>query len=148
MGLNAPNRGFDPYRIGCIVDLPDFPGLTDVWPESFKFTFEDAFKQGMMDRPVEVVVKTIYGAPWKDGFAVVDAFHELVEKDRCLGVSGPFTTDNALPMLPYVDKLECPNISECGSQLYTSKWAFNLSSGGMADEPALMAAWVRDQGFK
>jgi hypothetical protein len=40
MTLNAPKRGLDPFKIGCIVDLPDFPGLTDVWPQSFTFTFE------------------------------------------------------------------------------------------------------------
>jgi len=36
----------------------------------------------------------------------------------------------------------------CGSQQYVGRGAFNLSNGGMADEPALMAAWLANEGLR
>ena len=40
-----------------------------------------------------------------------------------------------------------PNITICGTQLYTGKYAFNLSNGGMGDEPVVMASWLAEQGY-
>jgi ABC-type branched-subunit amino acid transport system substrate-binding protein len=144
--LQPANFERQPYRLGVLVDLPGYPGLSDVFVDGVRLALEWSFDEGLIDRPVELVIRYVVGQPWNDSSAVNDAWLHLVENDRVLGVAGPMTTDNSLGVLPEVERLGVPTMTLCGSQSYVGQSAFNLPNGGMADEPVLMTAWLADKG--
>jgi branched-chain amino acid transport system substrate-binding protein len=137
-----------PYRIGILSDLPDLDGLSNAFVDGIRLGLEYCEERRLVDRAVELVVREVYAQPWTDAVPVLDAHRELVEVERVLGVAGPMTTDNSLALLAQVERAGVPTLTICGSQLYVGTWAFNLSNGGMGDEPALMANWLADQGHR
>lgn len=136
------------YRVGVLIDFPNRPGYTDMFPETIALAFEEARDQGLIDRPVELVVREVVAQPFADGFPVIDGFRHLVEQARVLGVCGPMSTDNALAVLPEVERTGVPTISICGSQDFVGQAAFNLSNGGMGDEPEVVCGWLKGQGHE
>jgi branched-chain amino acid transport system substrate-binding protein len=134
------------YRIGYICDLPANDGWPNTFPEGLEVAFEEAVGKGILDRPVEVVQRNVFGQPYADGRAIVQAYRDLVENEGVIGVTGPHTTDNALAVLPETERAGVPVLSICGTQLFVGHWAFNLSNGGMAEEPAVAAAWLKGEG--
>lgn len=147
MTNNAP-KYIQPYKIGVMVDIVNRPGLTDVFVEALQFGLDESHDKGIVDRPVELVVREFRGQPWTDGFTAIDAFRDIAENEKVLGVAGPFTTDNCLAVLPEVERSGVPTITICGTQLFVGHSAFNLSNGGMGDEPAVIAAWLSSEGLK
>ena len=137
-----------PYRIGVLIDFPNRSGYTDMFPETIGLAFEEAREAGLLERPIELVVREVVAQPFTDGFPVIDAYRELVEQAKVLAVCGPMSTDNALAVLPEVERSGVPTISICGSQDFVGRAAFNLSNGGMGDEPEIVGAWLRGQGHR
>lgn len=140
--------GKSPYRIGYICDLPGNDGWPTTYPEGLEVAFAEAQEQGLLDRPVEIVQRNVFGQPYADGRGIVEAYRDLVENAGVLGVTGPHTTDNALAVLGETERLEVPLLSICGTQQFVGRWAFNLSNGGMAEEPAVAAAWLKGEGHR
>jgi len=128
-----------PYRIGVIKPI---------FMEWNQFAFDEAYERGLLRRPVELVPREVLGSPVADSADVIDAFYDLAEKERVLGIIGVWDTDNALACLPHIEKVGVPTFSICGSQEYVGHWAFNLSNGGMADEPAVVASWLQGKGYR
>lgn len=137
-----------PYKLGVMLDLPNSPGLSDMFVEGIRFALKEAYDSGIVDRPVELLERSYHAQPWADGSGNVEVYRELVEKEKVLGIAGPMSTDNCLAVLPEVERLGVPNITICGTQLYVGRAAFNLSNGGMGDEPAVIAAWLKGEGYK
>jgi ABC-type branched-subunit amino acid transport system substrate-binding protein len=142
------HRPVGEYRVGVLIDFPNRPGYTDMFPETIALAFEEAFEEGLIDRPVELVVREVVAQPFSDGFAVIDAYLELAENGKVLAICGPMSTDNALAVLPHVERTGVPTLSICGSQHFVGRAAFNLSNGGMADEPEIVCAWLRGRGHR
>ncbi|MGE0384624.1 MAG: ABC transporter substrate-binding protein [Gammaproteobacteria bacterium] len=142
------NIKLQPYRIGAMVDLPGIAGLSDAYVDALRFAFEEAFEKRIIDRPVEVVVREYAGQPWTDARTNVEVMRALVEQENVLGIAGPMTTDNSLAVLGEVERLGVPTITICGTQLFVGRYAFNLSNGGMGDEPAVIGAWLRANGLR
>jgi ABC-type branched-subunit amino acid transport system substrate-binding protein len=141
--MSAPGeRERMPYKIGAIVDLPP----KQEWLDAVRLAFDEAHERRLIERPVELVVREVYAQPWTDGFPCVEAFNDLVTNERVLGVLGPMTTDNALAVLPEVERTGVPTCTMSGTLLYYGKAAFNLPNGGMGDEPSVIAAWLKGQG--
>jgi ABC-type branched-subunit amino acid transport system substrate-binding protein len=132
-------KKMEPFRIGVIKPI---------FMEWNQFAFDEAYARGIIRRPVQLIPRHVDGAPVKDSGEVIDAFYDLAEKERVLGIIGIWDTDNALALLPHIEKAGVPTFSICGSQEYAGRWAFNISNGGMADEPAVMAAWLRGKGYR
>lgn len=135
----------EPFKLGVLTDLPGYPGLTDVWVDGLRLALEYCTERGLVDRPVELVIREVVGQPWAPARNVVAAWNELVD-EGVLGIAGPMTTDNCLEVLPEVERRGVPTMTICGSQLYVGAAAFNLSNGGMGDEPAVIAAWLASEG--
>lgn len=128
-----------PYRIGVIKPIK---------MEWNQFAFDEAYERGLLRRPVELIPREVAGSPVADSADVIEAFYDLAEKERVLGIIGIWDTDNALSLLPHIEKVGVPTFSMCGSQQYVGHWAFNLSNGGMADEPAVVASWLAGKGYR
>jgi hypothetical protein len=137
----------EPYRIGMMTGIPHRPMFADLFIDALRFTFEDAWARRVIDRPVDLLVRKFNGQPQGPAHRSIDVFRELVDDEHVLAVAGPFTTDNCLPILPYVLRSGVPCITLCGTQHWHGEAAFNLSNGGLADEPTVIAAWLKSQGL-
>lgn len=137
-----------PYKIGVAMDMPGFPGASDAFPAAVQFALNEAYDEGLVDRPVETVLEEHLGQPWGDGMASRNAYLKLLDEHQVLAVAGPMTTDNSLAILDLVAERQVPSITICGTQDYVNRYAFNTSNGNLADEPAYIAAWAKSRGHK
>ena len=91
----------EPIKLGILMDwvVPaDHPQeRVDDWFLPLELVFGEGLKQGVIDRPVELVVRRCWGLPKGSVKAVVDAYAELVEAG-CLAVFGPSISDNCVPI--------------------------------------------------
>ena len=141
------HRTVQPYKIGVMVDLPGDPGCSDLFVEGLDIAFEEMRELSFLDRPVELLVREYTAQPWDTGGPNIDHYQDLVQAG-VLAVAGPMTTDNSLAVLPELDRQGVLSLSICGTQGYVGDYAFSLPNGGMADEPAILAAWIRSQGLE
>ncbi|MDT5349867.1 MAG: branched-chain amino acid transport system substrate-binding protein [Mycobacterium sp.] len=85
----------EPIKVGYLMDfrLPElYPQeMKDDLSQPFDLVFDEAIKDGQIDRPIEVVYREVEGLPKGSVKAVVDAFGELVD-EGCLVVFGPHIT--------------------------------------------------------
>ena len=135
-----------PHRIGVLIDLPHFEGCAKLFVEGLEIAFEEMAERGIGDRPVELVIREYEAQPWGPAQANERFLRELVEEHDVIGVAGPMTTDNSLALCPVLDRYRVPSISISGTQEYVGDYAFSLPNGGMADEPMVLAAWLRGAG--
>lgn len=136
-------RPLEPYKLGVIIDLPEHPNLSDALPDMAQFALDEAHARGLVERPVELVVREVYGQPWTSSHALRRVYRELADQD-VLGVLGPFTTDNSLAVLDLTEEFRLPTISICGTLHWRGPYAFAIANGGLADEPYVMASWLAE----
>ncbi len=131
-----------PARIGFLVDTardPEHPYTPDMLP-IFEMVAEEYAAQGLLERPVEFVVRAVEGLPRGTFRAVRDAFYELVEED-CLAIFGPYVSENTVPLREHVERTaQVPILSMAGTESMLGEWVFALNNGSMPEEPRIMAA--------
>jgi branched-chain amino acid transport system substrate-binding protein len=140
--------GVAPARIGLLFDYigekkEATGGVNQDVIDAINLVAEDYRAAGILDRPVEIVLRHVEGLPRGSAKAVRDAYYELVEED-CLVVFGPWVSENAVPLRPYVEELaEVPCISMGGTESMLGDFMFALPNGSMEEEPIIMAkvAW-------
>lgn len=138
-----------PYRLGVVDDLPTLrAAFGDDFMHGVELAVADAFESGLVDRPIELIRREAIAHPWDDARPVIDAVVDLAENERVLGIAGPMTSDNSLSVLSDVERTGVPTISICGSQHFLGDYAFSLPNGGLAEEPWLMASWLRSEGHR
>jgi ABC-type branched-subunit amino acid transport system substrate-binding protein len=139
-----------PARIGFLVDTarnPEQPYAPDMLP-IFEMVAEEYTAQGLLDRPVEFVVRAVEGLPRGTFRAVRDAFYELVEED-CLVIFGPYVSENTVPLREHVERTaQVPILSMAGTETMLGEWVFALNNGSMPEEPRIMAAVATYDGCK
>jgi branched-chain amino acid transport system substrate-binding protein len=132
-----------PIKLGVLMDWslpPDHPqDRLDDFFFSMELVFNDAREQGLIDRPIELVVRQTWGLPMGSVKAVIDAYGELVD-EGCLAVFGPSISENCLPMREAIEeRFRVPAISVSGSDDWLGEWTFSLPQGSLADEPIFWA---------
>lgn len=143
-----PVPDVQPYRIGVMIDIPHRPAFPEAFVDGLEFAFLEAFETGLITRKVETLLREYNGLPETDSAISRRTWRQLVEEEDVLAVVGPFTTDNCMPVLPDVEAMKVPTLTICGTQRWVGDYAFNLSNGGMADEPAVIAAWLKQENVK
>jgi branched-chain amino acid transport system substrate-binding protein len=133
----------EPIKLGYLFDfvLPEaYPAeMRDDLTRSFELVFDEGLKQGLIDRPVEIVFREVEGLPRGTVKAVIDAYGELVD-EGCLAVFGPAITDNCVPTREAIEqRFQVPAISVTGTEDWLGEWTFSLSMGSMTDEPIFWA---------
>jgi branched-chain amino acid transport system substrate-binding protein len=137
-----------PVRIGVLFDYSATAkeGQTSSRPDvldALNLVAEEFTEQGIIDRPVEFVMRTAHGLPRGSFSAVLKAYTELVEQD-CVVIYGPTVSENGLPLAEHVARLErVPVITMAGTEAMLNEWVFGLPNGSMDEEPIVMAqvAW-------
>jgi branched-chain amino acid transport system substrate-binding protein len=133
----------EPVRLGYLFDfrLPSgYPQeMRDDLTQVFQLVFSEGLRQGIIDRPVEIVFREVEGLPKGTVKAVIDAYGELVD-EGCLAIFGPSITDNCVPTREAIEqRFRVPAISVTGSEEWLGEWTFSLSMGSMTDEPVFWA---------
>ncbi len=129
-----------PARVGLLIDyLDDEGGFDENVLPSLQFVADEYLERGILDRPVEFVVRAVQGLPNGSFRAVRDAFHELVE-EGVLVVFGPWVSENGVALAQYVERqAEVPIITMAASESMLGEWVFGLPAGSMEEEPIIMA---------
>jgi ABC-type branched-subunit amino acid transport system substrate-binding protein len=142
----------EPIKLGSLLDFKLPPGFPEEQREDMTGTFDLVFRQGLergiIDRPVEIVVREVEGLPKGSVKAVIDAYGELVD-EGCLAVFGPVITDNAVPVREAIEeRFRVPAISVAGADDWLGEWTFALPQGSMTDEPIVWAHLLAKQGHR
>jgi branched-chain amino acid transport system substrate-binding protein len=129
----------EPIKVGYLMDftLPDsYPQhMRDDLTLPFDMIFDEAAKQGVIDRPIEIVYREVEGMPKGTVKAVIDAFGELVD-EGCLVVFGPHITDNCVATKEAIEEqFKVPAIAVTGTDDWLGEWTFSFPQGSMTDEP-------------
>jgi len=138
--------GFSPVKVGYLVDI-DTGALLGDCLDAVILAVEDALGDGELFRPVEILPKVARGLPREDARNAVRGYEELVEAG-CLVVLGPYITDNALALLPAMDRLRVPLVSTNGAKAFHSRYGFTTGNGGVSEEGSIMAGWLRGSGLE
>src|SRR5437899_5475931 len=113
--------------------------LMDDFFQPFELVFREGVEQGLIDRPVELVVRDTWGLPKGSVKAVIDAYGELVD-EGCLVVFGPHITDNCVPTREVIEeRFKVPALSVTGSDDWLGEWTFAFPQGSLTDEPIFWA---------
>ena len=140
----------EPIKLGYLFDfkLPDgYPQeMRDDLTRPFDLVFAEGLRQGVIDRPVEIVFREVEGLPKGTIKAVIDAFGELVD-EGCLAVFGPAITDNCVPTREAIEqRFHVPAMSMTGTDDWLGEWTFSLPQGSMTDEPIFWADLIAAAG--
>ncbi len=136
---------FAPTKIGVLIDLD--MGTKDDFLATLRFAFDEAYEQGVITRPVELLVKEAIGLPRLEAKNTIDGYLDLVNQG-VLCTIGPLITDNSLALAPVINATGVPAITWTGTDRYFGEYCFNLGNGGLAEEAAIMATWIRNSGYK
>jgi branched-chain amino acid transport system substrate-binding protein len=140
----------EPVKLGYLFDFllpPGYPQeMREDLTQTFQLVFSEGLKNGVIDRPVEIVFREVEGLPKGTVKAVIDAYGELVD-EGCLAIFGPAITDNCVPVREAIEeRFRVPAISVTGSEEWLGEWTFSLSMGSMTDEPAFWAHLLAKEG--
>jgi branched-chain amino acid transport system substrate-binding protein len=145
-GVKARLEEFSPIKIGYLIDIDSGALLGDCL-DAVILACEDALNQGLLYRPVEVIPKIARGLPRGEARTAVGGYEELCD-DGCLIILGPYITDNALALLPAMERRHVPLVSTNGAKAFHSYYGFTIGNGGVSEEGSIMAGWLRESGHQ
>ncbi len=129
-----------PARIGLLFDyIGEDGGYDENVIPSLQLVADHYLERGVLERPIEFVVRQVQGLPKGSFRAVRDAYFELVEEDA-LVIFGPWVSENGAALRPYVEELaEVACITMGGTESMLGEWVFGLPAGSLEEEPIIMA---------
>ncbi len=137
---------FAPIKIGYLVDIDAGMLLGDCL-DAVILACEDALDDGELKRPVEILPLIARGLPREEARTTVAGYDMLCDAG-CLAILGPYITDNALALLPALDRRKVALLSTNGAKAFHSYYGFTLGNGGVSEEGAFCAGWLRRKGFQ
>ena len=136
---------FAPTSVGVLIDID--MGTKEDFLACLRFGFDEAHRDGLLLRPVELLVEQAIGLPRLAARNTVDGSRRLADAGA-LCVIGPLVTDNSIACAPAIEAAGVPAITWTGTDRYHGHCCFNLGNGGLAEEAAIMATWIRRSGFR
>lgn len=136
---------FAPTKIGVLIDLD--MGTKGDFLACLRFAFDEAHANGTILRPVDLIVEEAIGLPRLEAKNTIDGYRRLVDAG-VLCTIGPLITDNSLALAPVINRTGVPAVTWTGTDRYHGEYCFNLGNGGLAEEAAIMATWIRRSGYR
>lgn len=140
-------------KVGVLIDfvMPPKPGepwqTTEDFVNALRLRFDETHKEGLIDRPVELVVREAEGLPRGAAHAVVAATRSLVE-EGCVAIIGPLVSENTPAVKKYLEtEGHVPAITWAGTDDWLGEWTFSLSNGSLPDEPFVLAKLLSRNGY-
>ncbi|MET0380071.1 MAG: ABC transporter substrate-binding protein [Spongiibacteraceae bacterium] len=137
-----------PYRIGVIQDwmIQNQPCFDQY--DMTQMAFDEAYENGIVDRPIEMVIRELNGVPFGQMDVVVNAVRDLVENEKCIGLIGPLLSDSAIACNKMIDTYKIPSICYTASINCASEYLYQLPNGTFPDEMAVVAEYLQRLGCK
>jgi ABC-type branched-subunit amino acid transport system substrate-binding protein len=136
-------------KVGILLDFA--AGNADIarpFLDSVRLAFDDALEEGLLDRPVELLIRDVDGLPTGTAHAVVKAWQELAA-DGALVILGPASSENAIALRSYVETVgHVATLSWAGSDRWQGPWTFAVNQGSLVEEPVLMANFLAHRGVR
>jgi branched-chain amino acid transport system substrate-binding protein len=138
----------EPFRVGYIQDWGIGVAAVDDMIEAAKLAFDDAHRNGIIDRPVELVVREVDGMPLRQFNVMRDVYRDLVHSEHCIGIIGPHFTDQVKSLAPIVDRERVPMLTMCSAADVAGEYCFTLGNISTTDEAVVMADYLRAKGAR
>jgi branched-chain amino acid transport system substrate-binding protein len=135
----------EPIKIGWLGSALDGPG--GGYDKIHRMAFDEAAKQGVLERPVEFVIHPENGLPQGTAKNATDGFRHLVD-EGCIAVAGAYSSDNAITVGPLANELHVPLISWCGTEQFHGEYCFRLGNGDCGGDAALIVGWLKRHGHE
>jgi len=137
---------YTPVKVGYLIDIDAGMLLGDCL-DAVILACEDALDDGELKRPIEILPLVARGLPREDAATAVAGYEALCDAG-CLIVMGPYITDNAMALLPAMERRQVPIVSTNGAKPFHSYYGFTLGNGGVSEEGAICAGWLQQRGFQ
>ena len=103
---------FAPTKVGVLIDID--MGTKEDFLATLRFGFDEAHAEGVITRPVELVVKEAIGLPRLEAKNPIDGYLALAA-EGVLCVIGPLITDNSIALAPVIDQAGVPAVTWTGT---------------------------------
>jgi branched-chain amino acid transport system substrate-binding protein len=133
--------------VGALVDFPFTGPVSQLFLDAHQLAFDEALEDGVVDRPIELVVEQCEGLPRGSSHEVIEGWKRLAARGVVM-IAGPMVSENGIPLREYVeDTGHVPTIMWGGSDLLYGDWCFAISNGSLPEEPRLMANYLAHAGI-
>ena len=142
-------REVEPIKVGFLMDMiMPIEELAANMVDPIELYFNDAYKNGILDRPVKLIYREVEGLPRGTVQNVIDLYEEFV-REGCVAMIGPIVSENAATVQEEINtRFHVPTISVCGSEDWQGEWTFLLPNGSMTDEPIIWAQLIAEDGHQ
>lgn len=100
-----------PWKIGLVIDWAWATDPVIDYADAIALALDEAHASGLIDRKVELVTRKVYGGPNASSLDVREAFRDLIEQHRVLGMIGPNLPDDMMACRDDFDRLKVPVLS-------------------------------------
>jgi branched-chain amino acid transport system substrate-binding protein len=138
--------GRDPFRIGYIQDWGIGIPAVDEMIDAARFAFDEAYRNGIIDRPVDLVLREVDGMPLRQYNAMRDVYLDLIHGEGCIGIIGPHFTDQVTSLMPIIEREQVPTLTMCSSADVAGEYCFALGNISTTDEAVVMAEYLKRVG--
>ena len=137
-----------PIKVGILVDYPTRPNAPSDMLDAVRLVLEEAVASKLIDRPVQLIERSVMGLPNGEYRVVRQAYDELVD-EGCLVIFGPYVSENVVPLRDHVEaRAEVAIITMAASEGALGEWCFALNNGSMSDEPIILGEVMRRDGHR
>jgi len=143
--MTAGGSTLAPFKIGVLDEgLRAFDArVVDV----IRFRCEEATRDGVLDRPVDVVTARGVGLPSGTARAVQDAWQELADAG-CLVIIGPGVTDNCIAVVDQFESQKVPTINFPGTIHSRGQYGFHYQVGSLRDDGPIIVKALQRRGLR
>lgn len=138
----------EPFRVGYIQDWGIGVAAVDDMIEAAKMAFDDAHRDGIIDRPVDLVVREVDGMPLRQFNVMRDVYRDLVRAEGCIGVIGPHFTDQVTSLAATIEHERVPMLTMCSAADVAAEYCFTLGNISTTDEAVVMADYLQAKGAR
>jgi ABC-type branched-subunit amino acid transport system substrate-binding protein len=134
------------YKVGFLQEFVMVDHAQKPWDDALRMALDEAFEDGLLDRPIELVHKVLDGLPTGTWMDVRHAWQELAA-EGVVCILGPITSENAISLRGYIeDQGRVPTLSITGTDKWYGEYCFCLNNGSLPEDPYLMANFLAAEG--
>jgi branched-chain amino acid transport system substrate-binding protein len=135
-------------KVGFLQEFVMVDHAQRPWDDGLRMALDEAYEDGLVDRPIELVHKVLDGLPIGSWIDVRRAWQELAA-EGVVCILGPITSENAISLRDYIEgDGQVPTLSITGTDRWYGDWCFALNNGSLPEDPYLMANFLALEGIR
>ncbi|TPG36632.1 ABC transporter substrate-binding protein [Mycolicibacterium hodleri] len=136
-------------KIGVLIDFVISDSANKVMYDAMNLAFDEALEKGLLDRPIELVVREAEGiARGGSAHDVVRAWQELKD-EGVIGIYGPWASENAIALRSHVEEAgHVASLSMTGTDRWYGEWCFTINNGSLPEDPYLVTNFLGNKGVE